>query len=192
VHTGAFRRMVLLMVWPDAVWRDLSVHPIAPRQLFLRVVVPFAIVIALAHQIGWTWLNASWSPDWGHGTQQLYGSASILVVLFSALAAPTVLAAQLARLAPMCGGRRDFVAAFNVAIFGTLPVFLAASTLFFMPMVVLCLPAFGYSCFLYAQGVRRLLGVSRDDGAELVVGALLALTMVMTVASLLLGALVAA
>lgn len=179
------------MVWPDAVWRDLSVHPIAPRLLVLRVVLPFAIVIALAHQVGWSWLNTSWSPRWGHGAQPLYGPASALVVLFSAIVAPIALSVLLAWMAPLCGGRRDFIAGFNVAIFGTLPVFLAASALFFMPMVVLCLPAFGYSCFLYAQGVSRLLGVTRDDGAQLVVGALLGLTLLMMFASLLLGLLVA-
>lgn len=167
------RRLVLLLFWPRAVWADLAAHPVPPRRIVFGMLLPFAVAISAAHQVGLTWLNADWSATYGWPVAPLYGSASLAVIFGMALGGPLLLATALAWLAPWCGGRRDFGASLAVAGWGTLPLLVSACCLSFMPMVLLCLLA-AVLCFrLYAQGVCAMLGVPHGDGPDLVIGALL-------------------
>jgi hypothetical protein len=164
------RRLLLLLVWPRASWADLSAHP-APSGRLVTMLLGFATVIAAAHQVGWSWLNTDWSPTYGWSPTPLFGAASVLVIFAIAFLGPLALAAVLAWLAPFCGGRRDLRSSLAVATWGTLPLLVAACGLFFMPMIIVCLLACA-ACFrLYAEGVSAVLGVPREDGPELVVGA---------------------
>lgn len=164
------RRLVLLIFWPRAAWADLAARPTPPRRIVFGLLLPFALAIAAAHLVGWTWLNAEWSATYGWPMQPLYGRASLAVIFGLALCGPVVLAAVFAWLAPWCGGRRDFGASLAVATWGTMPLLVTACSVFFMPMIVLCLFA-AVLCFrLYAEGVCAMLGVPREDGADLVIG----------------------
>jgi hypothetical protein len=165
------RRLLLLVVWPRAVWADMGAHPVPARRLLLGVLLPFAVAIAAAHAVGWHWLNTDWSPTYGWPATRAYGDASLAVVFGLALGGPLALAAVLAWLAPWCGGRRDWAASLAVATWGTLPMLVVACGLFFMPVVVLCLFAAALCFRLYAEGVCALLGVPREEGPELVIGA---------------------
>jgi hypothetical protein len=164
------RRLVLLIFWPRAAWADLAARPTPPRRIVFGLLLPFALAIAAAHFVGWTWLNAGWSATYGWPMQPLYGRASLAVIFGLALCGPVVLAAVFAWLAPWCGGCRDFGASLAVATWGTMPLLFTACSVFFMPMIVLCLFA-AVLCFrLYAEGVCAMLGVPREDGADLVIG----------------------
>ncbi|MCL4748049.1 MAG: hypothetical protein KJZ83_21960 [Burkholderiaceae bacterium] len=59
----------------------------------------------------------------------------------------------------------------NIAVYGSLPLWLAGTLLFFMPAVFLCMIAFFYSCVQYVIGARIVLGMEIDDSAQFVVGA---------------------
>jgi hypothetical protein len=185
------KRLVLFLLFPNAVWHHLRAHPQPPGRLFTTVLLPFSLLIALAHHVGWTWFDATWSADWGYGDEQLFGSAALAIVWLSVLAGPPLMAVILAWLAPWCGGRRDFGAGFSVATFGSLPVLIAACFLFFMPMIVACMVAFAYSCYLYMHGARVLLDVPLDESPELLVGTMFMLGAVMSFASLGVGLLAA-
>jgi len=164
------RRFVLLLLRPGGVWADLSARPVPPARL-VAMLLGFALAIAAAHQVGWSWLNTHWSATYGWSPEPVFGAGSIAVVFAVAFGGPLAMAAVLAWLAPWCGGRRDWPASLSVAVWGTLPLLVAACGLFFMPMIVLCLLA-AVACFrLYAQGVCALLGVPPEDGPELVIGA---------------------
>jgi hypothetical protein len=168
------RRFVLLLLWPRAVWADLSARPASPARLVLMLLA-FALAIAVAHQVGWRWLNTHWSATYGWSPEPLFGARSVAVVFVFAFGGPLAMAAVLAWLAPWCGGRRDWPASLSVAVWGALPLLVAACSLFFMPMIVLCLFAV-VACFrLYAEGVCALLGVPPEDGPELVIGAFFAM-----------------
>lgn len=168
------RRLLLLLLWPRASWADLSARPASPRRL-VGMLLAFAIAIAVAHQVGWSWLNTDWSPTYGWSPTPLFGGASVLVIFAMAFFGPLALAAVFAWLAPWCGGRRDLRSSLAVSAWGTLPLLVAACGLFFMPMIVVCLLACA-ACFrLYAEGASALLGVPREDSPELVIGAWLAM-----------------
>jgi hypothetical protein len=180
------RRLLLLMLWPRAVWADLRLHPTPVRRLVLGMLVPLAAGIAAAHQIGWSWLNTDWSPSYGWSSDPTYGHASLAVVFGLALCGPLALAATIAWLAPWCGGRRDWPGSLTVATWGTLPLLVAACGLFFMPMIVVCMFA-AVLCFrLHAVGVSEVLGVPADDGPDLVIGSWLVMGAFASVAGLLL------
>ena len=178
------RRLVLLMVWPREVWADLRARPATSRRLVLGVLLPFAVAIAAAHQVGWTWLNTDWSPTYGWSADPLFGDASVAVVFGLAFGGPLVFAAVLAWLAPWCGGRRDWPASLAVSTWGTLPMMVAACGLFFMPMFIVCLFAAAWCFRLHAEGASALLDVPRDEGAELVIGAWLVMGAVGSVTGL--------
>jgi hypothetical protein len=178
------KRLLLFLFFPDAIWRDLRARPQPPLRLFASIVLPFSLLIALAHYVGWNWLDSDWSADWGYGQEHLFGSASLLVVWLAVAGGPPLMAAILAWLSPWCGGRRDFRAGFSVSTYGTLPLFIAGCFLFFMPMIVVCMVAFAYSCYLYMQGARILLGVPLDDSPDLLVGTMFMLCAVMSFAAL--------
>jgi hypothetical protein len=169
------RRLVLLLFWPREVWADLSARPPPPARLLVGVLLPLALGVSLAHQIGWNWLNTDWSPTYGWPSTPLFGAAAGWVVFGLALGGPVVLAGVFAWLSPWCGGRRDFGASLTVATWGTVPLLVAACGVFFMPMIVVCLFAAALCFRLYAQGVCALLGVPPDDGPDLVIGSWMAM-----------------
>jgi hypothetical protein len=164
------RRLLLLILWPRAVWSDLGAHPVPVRRLVLGILLPLAAGIAAAQQIGWSWLNTDRSPQYGWSSQPLFGDASLAVVFGLALAGPLALAATIMWLAPWCGGRRDWARSVSVATWGTLPWLVAACSLFFMPMILVCMAAAALCFRLHAIGVCELLGVPPEDGADLVIG----------------------
>lgn len=182
------RRFVLMMFWPRAVWADLSAHPVPPSRLLLRILLPVAIGVALAHQIGWSWFNTDWSPSMGWSSQPPYGDASLLVVFALAFLGPLGLAVTFAWLAPWCNGRRDLRSSLSVAVWGMLPLMVAACGIFFMPMIVVCMGALVLCFRLCAEGACALLGVPPEDGPELVIGSWLAMAGMTSVAGLLLEA----
>lgn len=168
------RRFVLLLLWPRASWDDLRARPV-PSGRLVAMLFAFALAIAAAHQVGWSWLNTDWSPTYGWAREPMFGAASVWVIFAMAFFGPLAMAAVFAWLAPWCGGRRDLGSGLAVATWGTLPLLVAACGLFFMPMIVVCLFAFA-ACFrLYAEGVCAVLGVPREDGPELVIGTWLAM-----------------
>jgi hypothetical protein len=169
------RRLVLLLFWPRAVWADVSARPVPPARLLFGVLLPLALAITLAHEVGWNWLNTDWSATYGWSPRPLFGAASGAVVFALAFGGPLALAAVFAWLAPWCGGRRDFAASLAVSTWGTLPLLVAACGVFFMPMIVLCLFALALCFRLYAQGVCTLLDVPPDDGPNLVIGSWMAM-----------------
>ena len=169
------RRLLLLVLWPRAVWADLGAHPTPARRLVLGMLLPLAAGIAAAHQIGWSWLNTDWSPQYGWSAHPLFGDASVAVVFALALGGPLALAGTIMWLAPWCGGRRDWARSLSVATWGSMPLLVTACGLFFMPMILVCLLAAALCFRLHAIGVCVLLGVPAEDGADLVIGSWLAM-----------------
>lgn len=164
------KRVLLMLFWPQAVWEHLRARPRSVPGLMLRIVLPFAVAIAIAVQVGISVLNAHWSPAWGYNPDPIFGRATAPMAFVVAFAGPLLLAAVFVLLAPLCGARRDFELSLNLAVHGTIPFWLAASLLFFMPALVLCMFAVAHSFFLLAQGARILLGMDADDSAQFVMG----------------------
>lgn len=181
--------LLLFLVWPERIWTVLARGPRSPADLLLRVAVPFSLGIAAAVWIGQHWFDESWSAAWGYNPRPLFGEAVPVLAFVTSMSSPIILAALITWLAPWCGARRDFRSSLNVAVFAALPMWLASLSLVFLAGILLCLVAFVWTCVLLAQGTRVLLGSDRDDSAELVMGAMLGFTAVLTFGGILVAAL---
>src|SRR5690606_39764219 len=49
---GPMKGLLLVLFWPEAVWRPLRDTPLEPGRLMFRLVLPLALACAFALQIG--------------------------------------------------------------------------------------------------------------------------------------------
>ena len=83
------------------------------------------------------------------------------------------------QLGRMYGSSREFNAALKVAVFGATPVWATGVFLFFMPVIILSMAAFVYSCVLYGIGAHIVLGVKECEQNEFTGIALLFAAMIL-------------
>ena len=185
---GGVARVATLLAAPNSIWEEVARAPVPARRLFARLILPFAIAGALAVTAGTAFLNRDWSQSFGYSTsaRQAPGIGAATLVLLALM--PFVLAWVFQRLGGMYKSSRSFQAALNVAAYGTVPVWIAGGLMFFAPMFIVAMGAFGYSCMLYAGGARIVLGVKPIDAAEFVGIALLFSSLIMSAIGMLAGA----
>ncbi len=181
-------RVAALFTSPHSNWAEIARAPVPAQRLFTGLILPFAVAGALAVTVGTAFLNRDWSQTFGYSTTARQAPAIGAATLVLLALMPFVLAWVFQRLAGMYQSSRSYPAALNVAAHGTVPIWVAGCLMFFAPMFIVGMGAFGYSCMLYAGGARVVLGVKPADTAEFVGIALLFSSLIMSVAGMLAGA----
>ena len=163
-----FQRLLLVVTSPHAAWPLIAAAPLRTRELLLHYVLPLSLVSAAAVTLGVAHFNRNWNFDFGYNIAQQralsIGGATLLFVML----AVCVLAFVFQQLGRMYGSKRDFNAALKVAVFGSAPLWCAGAFIFFMPVVLVGMAAFVYSCVLYSIGAEAVLGVKAGDANEFI------------------------
>ena len=113
--------LLLVLFWPDAVWRHLRDAPLAPGRLIFRLALPLALVGAFALQIG----TGRFHVDSARFDAPL-APVPAPMIFATWLGAVLAMAFAFTLLAPGCKGRSDFTRSLNLAFFGLAPIWLAA------------------------------------------------------------------
>ena len=95
-----------------------------------------------------------------------------------------VLAFVFQQLGRMYASNRDFNAALKVAAFGSVPVWCTGPFMFLMPVILIGMAAFVYSCVLYSIGAQAVLGVKAGDANEFIGIALLLSSVLLAIAGM--------
>ena len=177
------RRLMRLVIEPSQAWSEIAKAPLSIDQLVRRA-LPLSVLPAAASVVGMRVFDASWSPQHGYhvGADAIVRAG--VATLVGSMASVFALAAIFFLLAPMYDARRDFRAALNVAVLGTVPLWASGMLLLLPAMVIACMAALCHSFYLYYVGAGEVLGVKRADQAEFVAASLFLLA----VASTLVGA----
>ena len=184
----SLHRIVGLIVRPQQEWTTIAAEKTSIVALLCRYILPLALLAPIATMIGMSTFDRGWDPLHGYlvPPERIFvtGATTYFVITGSILA----LAAVFAIIAPMFGVARDFVAAAKVATYGAVPVLLAGATLVFPVMAVVCLVALCHTFCLFWMGVRQVLHVPSESGAEFVAISLIILTLVSAIAGAIAGA----
>jgi hypothetical protein len=160
------RRIVYLLFRPKQEW-DLIAEERTSVDLLLRAyILPLALLTPIATAIGMKVFDRDWDPVYGYlvPSDQIFATSA--TTYFAIVGSILALAAIFALIAPMFGGKRDYLAALKVATFGSIPMLLAGATLLLPIMVIAGLGALAYTLFLLSTGVQRVLNVPRNAQAE--------------------------
>lgn len=162
--------LLLVLVWPEAVWRHLRERPL-PAARLVRMAVPLSLACAIALHLGLDCVPGGSSP----GSCPEGGSGTTPLSLFGASFGGTFAMALVFTLfAPWCRGQRDFTRSLNLAFFGLAPVWLAAPGAVVLPAVVVYPFALAWSGYLLLAGVRIVLEVDEAASGEFLVGSIAA------------------
>lgn len=176
------RGLLLVLFWPDAVWRHLRESPLPPGRLIFRLGVPLTLACAFALQIG----TGRFNVDASEADARI---EPITAPIFFAtwLGAVLAMAVAFTLFAPSCKGRRDFVRSLNLAFFGLAPVWLASLASVALPVAALGPFALAWSGYLLLVGARILLDVGDEESGEFLIGSGAAMIVVTSVWGLALG-----
>ncbi len=178
------RGLLLVLFWPDAVWRHLRDAPLAPGRLIFRLAIPLALACAFALQIGTGIFNVDAAA---RGTRIEPITAPIFFAMW--LGAMLAMAVAFTLLAPGCKGRRDFTRSLNLAFFGLAPVWLASLASVAIPVAALSPFAFAWSGYLLLAGARTLLDVGDEESGQFLIGSGAAMILATSAWGLALGSL---
>lgn len=174
--------LLLILFWPDAVWRHLREAPLAPGRLIFRLALPLALACAFALQVGTTSFNVGTAR-----ADAQIGPITAPIFFATLLGAVLAMALAFTLFAPACKGRRDFTCSLNLAFFGLAPAWLASLASAAVPVAALSPFALAWSGYLLLVGARILLDVGDEESGEFLVGSGAAMIVATSVWGLLLG-----
>lgn len=169
-----------VLIAPHSGWIAVADMQLSIGTLAKWIIVPAALAGALAATLGTAVFNREWNAQFGYDTRAenaltVGGSTLLLLLTYS-----FVLAWVFARMGRMYRSSSDYAAALKVVAYGTLPMWLAGAFMFFMPMVIVGLAAFVYTCLQYSIGAGIVLGVKDAETAEFVAISVLLASILMT------------
>jgi hypothetical protein len=173
------KRIALLFAAPRRVWTVISEEALSVGFLTMFYVLPFALGVACSAAIGALFFNREWDETLGYSVGADAAPGVAVTTFFFALITTFAMAWVFQRVARAYSVKPGFNAAFKVAVFGTVPTWLAGMTLFFMPMVVAAIFAFVWSCVLYARGAHTVFGMKEKETGEFVAISLVASSMLL-------------
>ncbi len=184
------RGVLLILVWPHAVWRCLREHPLPAGQLMLRLVLPFSIVCTGALYFALSRYEAQWQQRALGPDYPLFGAAGVPMLFTTWFGGTLAMAVVFTVFAPVCKGRCDFTRSLNLAFFGTAPAWLASLAIVLMPASLLYPFAAAWSAYLLFAGAHILLDVDDQRGGEFLLGSIATLTVASSLWGLVLGSFV--
>jgi hypothetical protein len=158
---NAFMRAKAILADPADAWRGIEKDIGDPAYLLSRYVAVLALIPALSSFVGATLIGIA-APSGaiirGDLIDGLFGAifsyaASCVIVLLLGLVIDLV--------APLFGGRRDFEAAFKLAVYSFTPLWLAGIFLL-LPGLRFLLLTGAYGIYLFWLGVPRLAKVEQQ------------------------------
>lgn len=185
------RSVVLILVWPNAVWRCLREHPLPAGQLMVRLVLPFSIVCTGALYFALSRYEAQWQHGSAGSDYPSFGTAGLPMLFTTWFGGTLAMAVVFMVFAPACNGRCDFTRSLNLAFFGMAPAWLASLAIVLMPASVLYPFAAAWSAYLLFAGAHILLDVDDRRGGEFLLGSIATLTVASSLWGLVLGSFVA-
>lgn len=177
---ACLRRAWRIVVAPTAEWHAIAVATTRPLQLLRSYVLPLALLPAAAWMLGLLYFGrdlTTWEANGVRYTTLAVIRAGIASVLGS-LISVAALASVFYLVAPMYRTRRNWRRMWEVAAYGTTPMWLASLLLVkpaLSPLLVIALLHCGY---LYYVGLQAVAGVRQGDAAEYV-----AIAMVLMIAA---------
>ncbi len=174
------RRIAGLILRPAEEWEAIARRPVPVEQLIAGYLLPLSLLPPGATLIGMRFFDASWDAKHGYLVRPDQIVPAVLVTLAASVATVFVLAAIFWSIAPMYRARRNYLAALNVAILGTVPVWVSGVALVLPSLVLVSMVALCHTLFLYFLGAGQLLGVERDSRADFIGVSLVLLAMVST------------
>lgn len=172
------RRIIYLIFRPVAEWDLIAGERTSVDALLRSYILPLALPAPVATVIGMKAFDREWDPVHGYHVPADQIFASGAATYFSIIGSIFALAAIFALIAPMFGASRNYLAALKVATYGSIPLMLAGATLLLPVMAIVGLVGLCHTLYLFWLGVRRVLKVPADAGAEFVGISLVLLTFV--------------
>lgn len=169
------------------VAETMARDPGASMLRLLSLMVAGASWTAAAVYVGTHWLTMQWNFDLGFMPIVSGRINPVRAAVFAYFVGPALLAFTFFLMAPLYGQPRRPHASLAVAVVGTLPIYVASVTMFFMPAVLLVALAFLVSCFWWGLGAQRLLGIKPGDAAEFTGLAIIGASVMLQFASALLA-----
>lgn len=177
--------LLLVLFWPEAVWRHLREAPLQPGRLIFRLAVPLALACAFALQIGTSRFNVD--AEHAEHADAPIGPITAPIFFGTWLGAVLAMAVAFTLMAPSCKGRRDFTRSLNLAFFGLAPVWFASLASAAVPVTALGPFALAWSGYLLLVGAPILLDVGDEESGEFLVGSGAAMIAATSVWGLVLG-----
>jgi len=177
-----FRRIRSLLSRPGAAWSEIAGECFTLNGLLRLWILPFSLIAPVTMAIGATVFDQAWNPALGYPMrgQDIYPAA--LSTFLLSVFAVFMLAGILRWVASLYGPKPGFMPALKVAVFGSVPVWVASALLFLMPMIIVVMFAFLYSCYQYYVGASKMLGIAADRAAEFVAVSMLFLSLALMLA----------
>ena len=165
---GIVNRIRGLMSNPDREWESVATE--APGQLSLMrdYILPLSLLAPAATFIGMWFFDTSWDADHGYALPRERIAGIVAATYAFEIASVYLLAIVFYLLARTEGCRPSFVAAFQVAALGSVPLLISGVLLVIPFNIILTMFAMIYSFYLYHLGAVRLMGIRPVNSAEFV------------------------
>ena len=182
------KRITAMLLHPASEWDAIARDAPSTGAMLRNFLLPLSLLAPLATMAGMSLFDTRWNAEYGYS--QLRDRAFVIAVATYAfeIASVYLLATVFYFLARTEGKRPRFLAALQVAVFGSIPVLLSGAALVIPFGVIVTLMAMIYAFYLYYLGAERLLGIREADSAMFIGVAMFC----MMVLSTLLGAVASA
>ena len=157
-----------MMLNPRAGWDAIALDPPGTGVLLRHFLLPLALLAPAATMFGLLVFDTRWNPEYGYSMLRARAPVIALATYLLQIGSVYLLAGVLYLLARTEARAPRFLAALQVAVFGSIPVLLSGATLVIPFNVLFALVAMMYSFYLYALGVERLFGIRESDSVMLI------------------------
>jgi hypothetical protein len=164
---NAFVRAKAILVDPSAAWRGLEKDTGDPAYLLSRYVAVLALIPALASFVGATLIGVV-TPSGVVRADLIDGLFGAIFSYAASCAIVLLLGLIIDLLAPVFGGRRDFEAAFKLAVYSFTPLWIAGIFLL-LPGLRFLLLTGAYGIYLFWLGAPRLTRVPEQQAVNFTV-----------------------
>ena len=168
-------RILGIVVSPRRTWSEIAREP-TRAPVLIATLFGLCLLPAMAIAIGLNFFDSTWSVIHGYrpvGPPLTIAATNFVLALLTVL----LLAAIFHGLAVPAGKpRKAFIAALNVAVYGTAPTLLAGALLVLPVMVVVMLLAGFHSLYLLSAGLQQVLDVNDNESAMLLAGCIVLLS----------------
>lgn len=165
---GILKRIKGMMLHPRAEWDAVARDTPGAAELLRGFLLPLSLLAPMATIVGMRVFDSGWHPDFGYS--MLRDRAPVIAVATYAfeIASVYLLAAVFYLLARTEGRSPSFLAAFQVAVLGSIPVLLSGATLVIPANAIFAMVSMFYSFYLYYLGAERLIGIRPSDATMFV------------------------